>query len=164
MEGDADLYMFYFYIPVDYHRLRAEVFGFFLTADNMYNMTLMPPIGQDTFDRATVVQAYFYHLQAEHTYTVTFWGNLDNHTLNEADLMSFETTMEDFVYGSNSFMTRKNQQNMAVYYRLLSKLLGHSILILLLFFSMARVLIMASCRHFMIKFRVLYHLRCLRML
>ena len=67
---------------------------------------MLPEMGE--FDRATVVNAKFYHLQAEHTYNVNFWGEVDNLGGNSnADLTSVETVSADFEDGTETFRTRE---------------------------------------------------------
>ena len=69
---------------------------------------MLPGPATVAFDRATVVNAKFYHLQAEHTYNVDFWGEVDNLAGNSnADLTSLETVSTDFEDGMETFRTRE---------------------------------------------------------
>ncbi len=99
MDHDADLYQFWFYIPVDYSELKANLAGYFLYGDDeAYITTLMPPNGDSEFDRGTVRTGYFYHLQAEHTYTATLYAMFD--AGSSSDFTTYNS-------GVQTFMTRK---------------------------------------------------------
>ncbi len=94
MDNDADYYQFWFYLPVNYPEVKADLFGYFLFDNENYTTSLLPEAGSVMFTRGSVVTGVFYHLQPEHQYTATLYGMYN--TGNGDQIFSSDANPETF--------------------------------------------------------------------